>query len=74
MITVDARGLPPPEPFERVIDALGRMGRDESVEFIVDREPLPLLRFLARNRYSWETTAHRDGHFVLRIWESASNE
>ena len=48
MIIVDARGLPPPEPFERVIDALGRMGHDESVRLIVDREPLPLLRFLAQ--------------------------
>jgi uncharacterized protein (DUF2249 family) len=53
MIVVDARGLEPPEPFERVVEALSRLGVDEEVLLLLDREPRPLYRFLSANGYRW---------------------
>jgi uncharacterized protein (DUF2249 family) len=56
MIVVDARGLEPPEPFERVVEALSRLGADEEVLLLLDREPRPLYRFLSANDYRWSVT------------------
>ncbi len=69
MITIDARGMEPPEPFERVIDALETLQSEEEVLLILDREPAPLYRFLAKNRYRYETKRFDDGRFEIRIWE-----
>lgn len=54
MILIDARGLEPPEPFERVVEALSRLGAGEEVLMILDREPRPLYRFLESNGYSYQ--------------------
>lgn len=66
---IDARGLIPPEPFERVVDALSTLEDDEHVLLILEREPLPLYRFLENNRYEWKTQSHPDGRVEIRIWE-----
>lgn len=55
MIEIDARGLLPPEPFERVLEALRCLPAGETVLLILDREPVPLFRFLLRNHYRFET-------------------
>ena len=69
MIKIDARGLDPPEPFERVIDALTRLESGEEIVLILDREPAPLYRFLAKNRYRYDAARSDDGGFAIRIWE-----
>ncbi len=73
MITIDARGQDPPEPFERVIDALTTLRSGEEVLLILDREPGPLYRFLARNRYRYDTTRFDDGGYEVRIWEETTS-
>jgi uncharacterized protein (DUF2249 family) len=59
----------PPEPFERVVDALSTLEDDEAVLLILEREPLPLYKFLQNNRYHWKTQAQPDGRVEIRIWE-----
>ncbi|MFC5549185.1 DUF2249 domain-containing protein [Massilia aerilata] len=49
---LDLRGLQPPEPMERVLDALDLLAGDAILEVILDREPHPLYRILARNGYT----------------------
>jgi uncharacterized protein (DUF2249 family) len=71
VIVVDARGLMPPEPFERVVDALANLAPDDQVLLILEREPLPLYQFLANNRYRYETRSFPDGRYEIRIWEEA---
>ena len=48
---VDARGLEPPEPFERAMEGLMALGKDEEMLLILDRMPHPLLRILDRDGY-----------------------
>jgi uncharacterized protein (DUF2249 family) len=73
MINIDARGMEPPEPFERVIDALAMLQSGEEVLLILDREPAPLYRFLAKNRYRYETKRFDDRRFEIRIWEATAS-
>ena len=69
MKIVDARGLQPPEPFERVVEALSELALDEQVRLIINQEPRPLYRFLERNRYAYKTESFADGRFEIQIWE-----
>ena len=50
--TIDVRWLEPPEPFERVL---------------IHREPHPLYRWLARERYHYRVRFDDEGWFEIRI-------
>ena len=69
MKIVDARGLQPPEPFERVVEALSELALGDQVLLIINQEPRPLYRFLERNRYAYKTESFADGRFEIMIWE-----
>jgi TusA-related sulfurtransferase len=66
-IVVDARGLEPPEPFERVMEAISDMGKEDTVLMLLEREPVPLYRVLDRNGYEHVTKLRDDGVFEIRI-------
>ena len=66
---VDARGLEPPEPLERVMEALSRMKPGEKVQLLLFREPYPLYGILERNHYAHQATLRTDGTFEILIWE-----
>jgi len=66
---VDARGLPQPEPFERVVEALTELALGDQIKLIIYQEPHPLYRFLERNRYAYKTESFADGRFEISIWE-----
>jgi uncharacterized protein (DUF2249 family) len=66
---VDARGLQPPEPFERVVDALSELTLGDQLKLIINQEPRPLYRFLERNRYAYAAESFADGRFEIIIWE-----
>ena len=69
MKIIDARGLQHPEPFERVVDALSELARDDQLKLIINQEPRPLYRFLERNRYAYRAESFADGRFEILIWE-----
>ena len=69
MIVIDARELEPPEPFERVMEALGDLAPGDRIMLILNREPLPLYRVLERNGYAYAATSFPDGRFEIEIWE-----
>jgi uncharacterized protein (DUF2249 family) len=71
MIEIDARGLPPPQPFERVMEALCSLPDGDRIRLLIEREPYPLYRVLERNGYRHRTTAHA-GHFEIEISAGAS--
>jgi uncharacterized protein (DUF2249 family) len=67
MHVIDARNLEPPEPFERVMEALGTLEPGGQIMLILTREPFPLYRVLERNGYRYKTTGYPDGRFEIVI-------
>jgi tRNA 2-thiouridine synthesizing protein A len=72
VIRIDARNLEPPEPFERVMEALCEIEPGGKVLLILNREPVPLYGVLERNGYSWNTTRFDDGRFEILIREKGA--
>ena len=70
MKVIDARKLESPAPFERVIDALAELAEGDKVLLVINREPMPLYRFLLNNSYQYKTTPFPDGRFEIEIWET----
>lgn len=68
-LIVDARGLDPPEPMERILDALAILRKGQRVRLRIHREPFPLYRLLQQNGYAWQTTRDAERDFELLIWE-----
>lgn len=66
---IDGRGLLPPEPFERVVEALADLDEGERVLLIVQCEPRPLYRFLESNDYRWKAESFPDGRVEVLISE-----
>jgi len=66
-ILVDARGLEPPEPMERVLQALELLRPGQSIRMLLHREPFPLYPILDERGYRRDTTAQPDGSYVILI-------
>lgn len=66
-IVVDARGLPPPEPFNLVLGALEALKSHQWVRFLVDREPVPLYRVLRDDGFRHDATLMDDGSYAILI-------
>ncbi|MCL4801420.1 MAG: DUF2249 domain-containing protein [Burkholderiales bacterium] len=69
MIVIDARELEPPEPFERVMEALSDLQQGDRIVLILNREPFPLYRVLERNGYAYAPKSFPDGRFEIEIWQ-----
>lgn len=68
---LDVRGLEPPEPMEKVLDALDTLPPDDHLCMLIDREPRPLYRILANNGYGYSTTALPGFLYEVRIWRAS---
>jgi uncharacterized protein (DUF2249 family) len=66
-ILVDARGLQPPEPMEKVMQTLALLRRDQSIRLLLHREPFPLYSILAERGYGHDTRMEADGSYVILI-------
>ncbi|MEP7216299.1 MAG: DUF2249 domain-containing protein [Anaerolineaceae bacterium] len=52
-IHLDNRGLQPPEPLVRILEALSGMSPEDQLVALMDREPLMLYPELERRGYTW---------------------
>ncbi|MBU1426213.1 MAG: DUF2249 domain-containing protein [Gammaproteobacteria bacterium] len=68
---LDVRDLPPPEPFQHIMEALFSLPDKTALQVHIHREPFPLYEVLRANGYLWQTTALPDGSFSIRISRSA---
>lgn len=59
---VDVRGLTPPEPMQRALEAVEALKAGESLEVLTDREPTLLFQELARRHHSYESESCREGY------------
>lgn len=66
-LRIDVCGLEPPEPLERVLDALTRLAPGQQLRVLIPRQPFPLYRILEQNGYLHETVARGDGLFEILI-------
>ncbi|MBS0544225.1 MAG: DUF2249 domain-containing protein [Proteobacteria bacterium] len=66
-IVVDARGLEPPEPFERAMEGLADLPAGGELLLLLDRMPYPLFRILDRDGYRHEEAVRDDGVVEIRI-------
>ena len=66
---LDLRGLFPPEPMERVIDALASVAAGQQIRLLIEREPHPLFRILERNGYNFNCSEVETGLFQVLIQE-----
>lgn len=69
VIEVDNRGLGPPEPMVRILDALATLPPEGEVVARNDREPLFLYPVLQERGYTWETVAQPEGWYRVRVWK-----
>ncbi len=67
-ITLDVRGLPPPEPLEQVLDAISTLGNTQQLHVLIDREPFPLYDILAQNGLQHHTRTTEDYRYEVLIW------
>lgn len=68
-VEIDNRGLFPPEPMLRILDALASLPAGGQVLARNDREPIFLYPELQRRGFLYETTPVGDGSFHVRIWK-----
>lgn len=68
-LVLDVCGLEPPEPLERVLDALSRLESGRRLRVVIGREPFPLYRILENNGYAYRTSSREDYLYEILIWE-----
>jgi len=66
-VIVDARGMLPPEPMERTLDALEQLRAGQSVCLIIPRHPAPLLDMLEVDGYPYTISRRDDGCLEILI-------
>jgi TusA-related sulfurtransferase len=66
-ILVDARGLEPPEPMEKVMQTLALLRPAQTIRLLLHREPFPLYPILAERGYRHTTAMQDDGSYVILI-------
>lgn len=64
---IDVSRLEPPEPLERVLDALAALPPGDRLQVLHRRDPFPLYDFLHRMGYAWKTTGG-GGRYEILIW------
>lgn len=67
MLEVDARGLEPPEPLVRILEAIATLPADAELRARTDRRPVHLYPQLEERGFFGESTQQPDGTFVTLI-------
>ena len=65
---LDNRGLEPPEPMVRILEALNELEVGAELTAQLDREPLLLYPRLTERGFAYSTIAEPDGSHLIRIW------
>jgi uncharacterized protein (DUF2249 family) len=68
---LDVSDLSPPEPLERVLDALADLPEGDALKVRLPMEPVLLYPMLRSMGMNWERTAQQDNVVELLIWEPA---
>jgi uncharacterized protein (DUF2249 family) len=67
---IDVSLLEPPEPLEKILDALADLPPGDHLRVKHRRDPVPLYRMLRDMGYEWATTQLAPSRFEIVIWPS----
>ena len=70
-IELDVRGMQAPEPLERVLQTLDRLGDGDDLLVKINCRPVPLFRILERNGYTHEERPGVDALLEIAIRKAA---
>lgn len=71
---LDVRGLEPPEPLERVLDAVAALQPGERVRMIHSREPCLLYPLLEKRGFQYLAEAKSEDLHEILIWRKGDDE
>ena len=71
-VEIDGRELQPPEPMERTLEALDKLGDGDEVLLLLYCQPHPLFNILKNNGYAWSEEVRADGTREIRIRKQVS--
>jgi len=66
-LCIDGRKMMPPEPLERAVAELARLGPGEELVMLLNCEPLPLYAILERDGFSYRSVLRADGSHEIHI-------
>jgi len=66
-VFVDARGLEPPEPLVRILEAVSNLPKEAQLHARTDRRPMHLHSQLEQRGFTGESEEQNDGSFVTHI-------
>ena len=66
-LTLDARGLEPPQPLVLILETLARLPDGAELHAHTDRRPMHLYALLAARGFHGETEEQPDGSFLTTI-------
>jgi len=67
IIEVDARGLEPPQPMVKILEAVAMLPADAELHARTDRQPMHLYAQLEERGFAGETKEQNDGSFITKI-------
>ncbi len=67
VLEVDARGLEPPEPLVKILEAVAALPDGKAIRAFTDRRPMHLYAELESRGFAAETQEQPDGSFVTNI-------
>lgn len=71
---LDVRGLEPPEPLERALDAVASLQPGEWVRMIHSREPCLLYPLLEKRGFQYLAEAKSEDLHEILIWRKGDDE
>lgn len=69
-VTLDVRGMEPPEPLERVLETIDGFEPGDRLRLIIDCMPHPLFRVLERNGYRHREEPGTESLYEITIWRN----
>ncbi len=67
IIKVDARGLEPPQPLVRILEAASQLPRDAELQAHTDRRPIHLYPLLEQRGFQAQSQEEPDGSFITHV-------
>jgi len=67
-LTLDVRGMEPPQPIELVLEAIDDFEPGDKLRLIIDCHPVPLFRILERDGYAYRTEPGQTSVHEITIW------
>lgn len=67
VVEVDARGLEPPQPMVKILEALAELPEGAELRALTDRRPMHLYPQLEQRNFRGQSEEQPDGSFITRI-------